>query len=412
MDVDSIDPGTDFSERIESAMESCNVCLPLIGAGWLQATDQLGRGRLEDSGDLVRMEIEAALSRESTRVIPLLLDGADMPAAASLPNSMAALSRIQAMVFAHASWGHDFERLVSILEPEVPATPAAAERGGRSEALVIGPYRCERLIGRGTLGPVYLARHAALNRKVAVRLLDEVLADDPKLRERFLRSANSAATFDHPNALPVLDAGEANGRLYVVVRYVGGLDIGAVVARNGALAPVRVAGIVTEAAAALDAAHERGLVHRHVRPTSVILATERGVEHAYLTGFTSATAGVADLHAGGTWPPGAEERMLTGVRYRAPEEIRGEDIGPACDRYGLGAIAWEALAGVPPFRRRSTFETMSAIVFEPPPSIRSVAPLLPEAVEPVLARALAKDPAERFPLAGTFAQALHSALDL
>jgi serine/threonine protein kinase len=171
---------------------------------------------------------------------------------------------------------------------------------------MLGVYRIERLIGRGGMGDVFLAQDTRLDRPVALKVVAESLAEDERFRERLLRESRLAASLDHPNVVPIYDAGEADGRLFIAMRYVPGLDLKALVRAEGPLEPARALAIVGQVASALDAAHRRDLVHRDVKPSNILLDRQDGPEHAYLADFGlmqsgrggAATATTASASAG------------------------------------------------------------------------------------------------------------------
>ena len=211
-------------------------------------------------------------------------------------------------------------------------------------------YRIEALLGRGGMGVVYGAHDLALDRKVALKLLAPELAENVRFRERFLRESRLAASLDHPAIVPIYDAGEVAGQLYIAMRLVDGTDLKRLLAEEGKLEPERALGLVEQVADALDAAHERGLVHRDVKPSNVLL-DQRG--HCYLAdfGLSRRLAEQADYSGGG--------RSLGTVDYVAPEQIRGEELDGRADLYSLGCLLYECLAGRPPFGGSSD----TAIVF-------------------------------------------------
>jgi DNA-binding beta-propeller fold protein YncE len=239
-------------------------------------------------------------------------------------------------------------------------------------------YRLEALIGRGGMGVVYRARDLALDRDVALKLLAPRLADDSSFRERFLTESRVAASLEHPNVIPIHDAGEIDGQLYIAMRLVDGTDLKALL-RDGPLEPPRAVRVLEQVAAALDAAHARGLVHRDVKPSNVLL-DER--EHVYLADFgLSRYLGDAAAQLG-------PAKSLGTADYVAPEQIRGEQVDGRADVYALGCMLYECLAGEPPFRRGSDSATLYAQLEEEPP-------VLP-GLEDVLPKALAKEPSERY----------------
>jgi serine/threonine-protein kinase len=232
------------------------------------------------------------------------------------------------------------------------------------------------------MGVVYRARDLALDRDVALKLLAPHLADDVAFRERFLTESRVAASLEHPNVVPIHDAGEIDGQLYIVMRLVVGSDL-KVVLRGGPLEPARSVRIVEQIASALDAAHARGLVHRDVKPSNVLL-DEHG--HVYLADFgLSRYLGDAAVALG----PG---RSLGTADYVAPEQIRCEEVDGRADVYALGCLLYETLAGEPPFRRGTDAATLFAQLEDPPPTLPGL--------EDVLGKALAKDPADRYATCG------------
>jgi len=255
-------------------------------------------------------------------------------------------------------------------------------------------YRLEALIGRGGMGVVYRAHDLALDRDVALKLLAPQLANDVSFRERFLTESRVAASLEHPNVVPIHDAGEIDGQLYIAMRLVEGSDLKAVL-RQGPLEPARAVRILEQIAGALDAAHARGLVHRDVKPSNVLL-DER--EHAYLADF-----GLSRYLGDAALPLGPAKSLGT-ADYVAPEQIRGEEVDGRADVYALGCLLYECLAGVPPFRRGTDAATLYAQLEEPP----SVLPGLEE----VLPRALAKEPAERYGTCGELIEDARQALGI
>ena len=223
----------------------------------------------------------------------------------------------------------------------------------------IAGYRLEEEIGRGGMGVVYRAHDVALERSVALKLLAPALAEDPEFRERFLVESRLAASLDHPNVVPVYDAGEVEGQLYLAMRYVEGSDLKRLLADEGKLEPARAIAVCSQIANALDAAHARGLVHRDVKPSNVLL-DER--EHAYLADFgltRRLTDAAPDFDAG---------LSLGTPAYVAPEQIEGKDVDGRADQYSLACLLHECLTGEPPFPRGSEAATLFAHLEEPPPA--------------------------------------------
>jgi hypothetical protein len=272
------------------------------------------------------------------------------------------------------------------------------------EGTSVGIYEVRARIGRGGMGEVYLARDTRLGRPVALKVLPERFALDERFRERLLRESRLAASLDHPHVVPVYDAGEADGRLFIAMRYVDGVDLKALLRDAAPLAPERVVEIADQVAEALDAAHLRGLVHRDVKPSNVLLDQQGDRDYAYLADFglthSPAAAGPADGQFMGT------------VDYVAPEQIRGEVVDGRADQYALGCLLFECLTGSLPFRDRSDVAAIFAHLEESPPVASERNDALPPAVDPVLARAMAKDPEQRFDSCRELVAATHDALGL
>ena len=235
-------------------------------------------------------------------------------------------------------------------------------------------------------------------------MLPERFALDKRFRERLLAESRLAASLDHPNVVPVYDAGDADGRLFIAMRYVDGIDLKALLRDAAPLAPERVMVIAGQLAEALDAAHQRGLVHRDVKPSNVLLDQQGDRDHAYLADFgltqSPAAAGPADGQLMGT------------VDYVAPEQIRGDVVDGRADQYALGCLLFECLTGSLPFRDRSEVAAIFAHLEEPAPLASERHEALPPAVDAVLARAMAKEPEQRFESCRELVAATHDALGL
>jgi hypothetical protein len=254
-------------------------------------------------------------------------------------------------------------------------------------------HRIEGLAGRGGMGVVYRATEIELERIVALKVITPALADDADFRKRFVAESKAAASIEHPNVIPVYYAGERDGVLFIVMRFIDGPDLRALVRAQGALDPERAAHIVAQVGAALDAAHAHGLVHRDVKPANVLLGEE---DHAYLTDFgltkRSATTDGGGMSRAGGW--------VGTLGYVAPEQIRGGRVDARTDVYALGCLLVYALTGNAPYVGDSDEATLWAHLNSPPPS-ESV----PPEFEGVVARALAKDPSDRYPSAGDLGRA-------
>ena len=239
------------------------------------------------------------------------------------------------------------------------------------------------------MGVVYRARQVSLDRAVAIKLINDELAGDVEALRRFEREARLMASIDHPNVIPVYGAGEEDGHLYLVMRYVDGTDLQALLRSRGRLATLQAAQITDQVARALDAAHKRGLVHRDIKPSNVLLSDG----HAYLTDF-----GITRLADERTTSTDAGKWIGT-FDYMSPEQLRGESADPRSDVYALGCLLYACLVGSAPFHRDTTAATITAHLHEEPPSIADV-PGVPKAFDAVIGRALAKRPKDRYKSAG------------
>ena len=257
-------------------------------------------------------------------------------------------------------------------------------------------YRIEAEVGRGGMGVVYRALDTRLDRPVALKLIAPELAEDPQFRERFLRESRLAAAIDHGNVLPIYEAGEHDGQLFLAMRFVQGTDLKARLRERKTLPPEETLSILARVADALDAAHARGLVHRDVKPANVLL-DERG--HPYLSDFgLTKEAGGASTRTG---------HIVGTLDYLAPEQIRGEGIDGRTDQYALACMLYECLGGRPPFARPTEAEVLWAHMQDDPPPLRGY-----EQLDPVLARGLAKDRDDRYPTCGELLAAAHTAVGL
>ena len=262
-------------------------------------------------------------------------------------------------------------------------------------------YRIESLLGWGGMSVVYLAEDLRLKRRVALKLLAAGLAEDESFRDRFLRESELAASIDHPNIIPIYEAGTAEGLLFIAMRYVEGRDLNERLQR-GRLEPADAIGILAQLASALDAAHARGLVHRDVKPSNVLLDTGTrpdGSDHVYLADFgltrlVSEETGIGD-----------DGHLLGTIEYVAPEQIAGEEVDGRADVYSLGCMLYECLVGQPPFRRDSDLAVVFAHLETESPAPSEQRPELSAALDAVIARALAKNPQQRYSSCRGFAGA-------
>ncbi len=263
---------------------------------------------------------------------------------------------------------------------------------------VIAGYRLEDVVGRGGMGVVYRATQLVLQRPVAVKLIAAEHAQDPSFRERFKIEARVASSIEHASVIPVYETGEDDGLLFIAMRLVDGIDLAELLGHAGALEPTRVARVIGQVAGALDASHARGLVHRDVKPANVLLTLEEP-EHAYLTDF-----GVAKQLGALTRVTRAGQWVGT-LDYMAPEQIRGEEVDASADIYALAGLLYHCVTGQVPFPRESEAATLWAHLSAPPPAPSAVCSELPETLDEVIARGMAKDPAERFASAAGLAHA-------
>ena len=252
---------------------------------------------------------------------------------------------------------------------------------------------------------IFRARDGRLGRVVALKILAPALAADEAFRRRFIRESQAAAAVDDPHIIPVFEAGEAGGVLFLAMRYVPGGDARTLVRREGALPPGRAAAIVSPVALALDSAHAAGLVHRDVKPSNMLMDVRPGrPDHVYLSDFGLSKAALAATGLTGTG------QFLGTLEYTAPEQIQGRPVDGRADQYALACSAFELLAGGPPFRREEAAALMFAHLSEPPPALSARRPDLPRRADAVLATAMAKDPAARYASCREFADALRTAL--
>jgi serine/threonine protein kinase len=263
-----------------------------------------------------------------------------------------------------------------------------------SEGEQVAGYRIESYVARGGMAVVYRARDLALGRSVALKLIAPELAGNEKFRQRFMRESELAASIDHPNIIPIYQAGETDGLLYIAMRYVAGEDLGRLMQARGPLDPTLVLPVFTQVAAALDTAHAHGLVHRDVKPGNILLAGDPVApdeKHVYLTdfGLTKRSTSLSGFTTAG--------HFLGTIAYVAPEQIAGQAVDFRVDIYAMGCILFEALAGVPPFQHEDDAAMLWAHVATPPPDLSAARPGLPRELDAVLQRAMAKDPDERQP---------------
>jgi hypothetical protein len=271
----------------------------------------------------------------------------------------------------------------------------------------VAGYRLDEQIGRGGMAVVFRAFDDRLSRKVALKILAPALAEDEAFRRRFIRESRSAAAVDDPHIVPVYEAGEADGVLFLAMRYVPGGDACKLVDQAGPLAPPRAAGIVSAVASALDAAHAAGLVHRDVKPANMLVDARPGrPDHVYLSDFGLTQGTLASRRLTGSG------QFLGTMAYCAPEQIQGETVTGLADQYALACAAFELLCGEPPFSGEEGTAVLFAHLSKPPPALSALRPGVPAATDAVLARAMAKNPADRYATCREFAEALRAAFGL
>jgi serine/threonine protein kinase/Tol biopolymer transport system component len=271
---------------------------------------------------------------------------------------------------------------------------------------LLAGYRLERQVGTGGMAVVFRARDERLGRPVALKILSPDLASDSAFRRRFIAESQAAAAVDDPHIIPVYQADEADGVLFIAMRYVAGGDLRQVLEREGPLPPDRAADFVSQVALALDAAHGAGLVHRDVKPGNILVDTGSGrPDHVYLSDFGIVRRATAErLTQVGT--------NVGTPAYMAPEQITGQDVDGRADQYSLACVTVQLLTGLVPFEQDQLPALMYAHLTAPPPSLVSRRPDLPAAVDQVVAKAMAKTPEKRYGSCGDFADALREALGL
>ncbi len=268
---------------------------------------------------------------------------------------------------------------------------------------VFGDYSIERLLGRGGMAEVYLARRGVAEAPVALKVVGAQFAADPGFRRRFERESRLARRLAHPHVVAVIDAGEREGRLYLVTEYVEGPDLAALLAVAGPLHAAWAAEIVAQLADALDAAAALSMVHRDVKPANVLLREREGVPWALLAdfGLSKEASSTSGLTATGQW--------LGTVDYASPEQLQAVDVDPRTDVYSLGAVLHRCLTGQVPFPRDRDVAKVLAHITEPPPRPSEIIAGLPPGFDEIVARAMAKEPEDRYPSAAEMGAALRLA---
>ncbi|MBG0857051.1 serine/threonine protein kinase [Streptomyces spinoverrucosus] len=270
----------------------------------------------------------------------------------------------------------------------------------------IAGYRVEQVLGRGGMAVVYRAKDLRLDRTVALKLIAPERARDDTFRRRFTHESRVAAAIDHPHIVPIFEAGETDGVLYIAMRYVSGLDLRALLDRDGPLPVATALRIAAQVASALDAAHEHDLVHRDVKPGNILVAAGTDSdhpEHVYLTdfGLTKKSLSLSGFTTAG--------EFVGTLDYMAPEQISGRPVDGRCDLYSLACVVYETLAGCPPFERDEDVALLWAHQYDQPPPLTDRRPGLAPAAADVMAKALAKVPEDRYDSCLEFVAALRVA---
>ncbi|MGM7644130.1 serine/threonine-protein kinase [Nocardia sp. JW2] len=275
-----------------------------------------------------------------------------------------------------------------------------------SPGTIVGGYRIIRKLGAGGMGSVYLAAHPSLPRTDALKILSAELSNDPEFRARFEREANLAAGLDHPNIVSVFNRGEEHGQLWIAMQFVEGTDAAAELARDPqAMTPLRALRITTEVGKGLDFAHRRGLLHRDVKPANFLLSSSYGDEERVLLtdfGVAKSTDDASELTQTGNF--------LATIAYAPPEQLSGAHLDHRADIYSLACSFYKLLTGQNPFPATQPAMVMMGHLHEPPPRPTAVRPGLPPAIDHVIARAMAKNPNERFGTCREFTDAATAAL--
>ena len=274
----------------------------------------------------------------------------------------------------------------------------------RLQAAVDDSFLIERLLGRGGMGSVYLAREPALDRLVAIKVLPPERAQSSDLRERFRREARTAAQLSHPNIVPLLTFGEDDGLMYFVMGYVEGEALSTRVQREGRLQAAEAVRILSELAEALGYAHGRGVVHRDVKPENILLEQPKGVVRLTDFGVAKGLASPSSLTTEGA--------VIGTPHYMSPEQASGRtDVDTRSDIYSMGALAFTLFTGRPPFTGRTASEILRQHLSREVPRLRDQAPELPAALDEAVRRCLAKDPSARWATAADFGKALQTVGD-
>ena len=430
IDIDTIEPGADFVEVVERAVNNWGVLLALIGPRWLTVTTSDGAPRLADQEDFVRREIGTALAR-NVRVIPILVGGATMPPTNALPDDLKPLTRRHGLEITDARWHFDVARLVEALErhwatfaASADTTPSGSGLGDGARAvqpnsrsgpelarpsrsplplsepapgLRLGSFELVERVGRGATSDVWKAHDRNLDRVAAITIPHPMFRHDAELRGRFKHEAQAVAAINHPNIVPIWEVGEHGSLVYVASPFV---ETTLQDRRQAPWSPSQVLALLDALASALDLLNERGYALTSFKASDVRLAG-RGTVMLDLFDISRVLS---------EFNPITPVGMPDTSEYHAPEQILGATGGPAANVYRLGLIAYELLTGREPFSGAAPHAVMYQHVSAPAPAPSTIVPMLPPGVDEVLLRALAKDPDARYPSAGAFVHALRQAL--
>jgi serine/threonine protein kinase len=269
-------------------------------------------------------------------------------------------------------------------------------------------YRIQGVLGRGGMSVVFRADNLRLGNEIALKVLSAELSENDAFRERFVRESRLAASINHPNIIPIYDAGEEDGLLYIAMRYVAGSDLKSMIRQEGPISMRRAADIISQVARGLSVAHERGLVHRDIKPANILTERAGGagetVDHAYLADFglmkhQVSRSGLTDTG-----------QFLGTVDYVAPEQVEGRQTDHRADVYSLGCVLYECLTGSVPYPRDSDVAVLFAHVQDTVPRITDLRPDLPSTIDEIAARAMAKRPEHRYASAGELSRDLSEAV--
>jgi len=266
---------------------------------------------------------------------------------------------------------------------------------------VFGRYRVVRVLGSGGMGTVYEARHVELDRRVALKALPRRFAENPTVLERFMREGKAVARIEHPHVVTISDVGTAEGVPYLVMEYLEGESLGALLAREKRLEVRRAVDLLLPIVSAIAAAHAAGIVHRDLKPDNVFLVrTPHGAPHPKLLDF-----GISKIDADlGVTETGV---MLGTPKYMSPEQaLNSKNVGAPTDQWSLGVILHECITGRRPFEAESLFELLQRITLADRPRMTEIVPDVPEELERVVDRAMAREPAHRYPSMAALGRAL------